>query len=47
MAVTDGAGHQAAARLSHAFENKTSISITNHSFRKQPSSDFPETEVPD
>jgi hypothetical protein len=47
MAVTDGAGHQAAARLFHASENKISISITNHSFRKQPSSDFPATEAPD
>jgi hypothetical protein len=47
MAITDGAGHQAAARLFHASENKISISIANHSFRKQPSSDFPATEAPD
>jgi hypothetical protein len=47
MAVIDGAGHQAAARLFHSSENKISISITNHSFRKQPSSDFPATETPD
>jgi hypothetical protein len=47
MAVTDGAGHRAAARLSHASENRISISITNHSFPKQPYSDFPATEALD
>jgi hypothetical protein len=47
MAVTDGAGHRAAARLFHASENKISISITNHIFPKRPSFDFPATEALD